>query len=50
MLTINVVSAMLPTKLSAYRGKCWQWSYPQCISQWLLRQQEAVGCGKINFF
>jgi len=33
MLTINVDSATLPTQLPANQGKCWQRSYPQCISQ-----------------
>jgi len=36
MRTINVDSATLPTQMSAYQGKCWQQSYPQCISQWLV--------------
>jgi len=35
LLTINVDSAMLPTQLPVYQGKCWQRSYQQCTWQWL---------------
>jgi len=29
-----VDKATLPIQVPAYQGKCWQRSYPQCISRW----------------
>jgi len=49
MRTITVHSATLPTQLPAYQSKCWQRSYPQCISQWLAQITRTYGSWEVQF-
>jgi len=34
-LSSTWIQQTLPAQQPAYQSKCWQRSYPQCISQWL---------------